>query len=397
MLHLRVDEVVAVGRPSTPMYRVDARLLPVRLTVDQDVVQFLIDFVQLCALAEYVEEDPQEGAQDAARVQGAYSEASSSTQAAPTARRAVPQAGRAPPIFQLVSVGALLVSVDYKAKRLDVDALRRGELWELVNLLPLLEGLQIPLRGVQVRGARGFEQVMLRVVKSWSADLNRTQILRSLIGVTPIRSFANIGTGLAEVVMEPLRQYRIGGDSEHVSRTLLRGLVSFLKHVTVESIDLTERIFVGTQSALEYVNKCVSEPAQAARGGAGPSPAGAALSIEGGTDDGVIAEAWTSVERGAAEFLQPGSAREGLEQASASLVRGVRDAGQAVVVRPLLEFQRGASRERVLRSVVSGIPMCVLRPAIGATAAATTALRGVRSSVDPRRHRELVRKYKGPE
>ncbi|CAK0882258.1 unnamed protein product [Prorocentrum cordatum] len=246
---------------------------------------------------------------------------------------------------------------------------------------------------------------MLQVVQSWSSDLNRTQILRSLIGVTPIRSFANIGGGLAEVVLESLKQYHTGGGNQHISRTVLRGTVSFLKHVTVESIDLTERIFVGTQSVLEYVDTCLSEgqeAAAAAAPAAGSALAGApaALARAGSAEsglDGAIAQAWTPVERGAADFLQPGGAREGLQQASSSLMRGVRDAGQAVVMRPLLEFQRGASRERVLRSVVTGIPMCVLRPAIGATAAVTTALRGVRHSVDPVRRRELVRKYKGPQ
>ena len=46
--------------------------------------------------------------------------------------------------------------------------------------------------------------------------MSRTQILRSLTGVTPIRSFANIGGGFAEMVLEPLKQYRTGGDSQQV-------------------------------------------------------------------------------------------------------------------------------------------------------------------------------------
>lgn len=73
-----------------------------------------------------------------------------------------------------MTLGSLLVSVDYKAKRLDVEALRRGELWQLVNLLPLLEGLQVHFRSVPVRAcvdqrcrkraevknATGFEKVL---------------------------------------------------------------------------------------------------------------------------------------------------------------------------------------------------------------------------------------------
>lgn len=317
--------------------------------------------------------------------------------------------------FQHISISALLVSVDYRAKRLDVAALRRGELWELMNLLPLLEGLEVAFRRVTISGVEGLGAVLAKLVNAWSADLNRTQILKSLTGVTPIRSFANIGGGFAEMVLEPLRQYRAGKSHQRVSGALLKGLVSFLKHVTVESIDLTERIFVGTQSALEYVNACLQEPQEgsslpahqsaAASSSAGASDAARSGLLEGlaspdaAADTGALAisQNWTPVDRGAGDYLQPGSASEGLEQASANLTRGIRQAGQAVVGRPLLELQRGASKEKVLQSIVSGIPVCVLRPAIGATAAAATALRGLRNSVDPVRRRQGERKYKEPE
>lgn len=287
--------------------------------------------------------------------------------------------------------------MDYRAKRLDVEALRRGELWELINLLPLLEGLQIAFRAVAVNGAAGLSQVATQVVDAWSADLNRTQILRSLTGVTPIRSFATIGGGFVDMVLEPLKLYRSGSGSQRVSRTLFRGLVSFLRNVTVESIDLTERVLVGAQSSLEFVADVFGEgqaPAAVHAGRAAPAaPPAAASAAEARAE----AELWTPVERGAADFLQPAGAADGLQQAYTSLSRGVRHAGEAVVVRPLMELQRGVPREKVLKSVVSGIPLCVLRPAIGATAAATTALRGVRNSVDPRHKREVEEKFKGPE
>jgi len=283
-----------------------------------------------------------------------------------------------------------------------VVALRRGDLWELVNLLPLLEGLQVHFRSVTVNGAKGFGEVLNKVVKDWSADLNRTQILRSLTGVTPIRSFANIGGGFADMVLEPLKQYRTGSDAEQVSRTMLRGLISFLRHMTIESIDLTERVFVGAQAALEYANTRLGKDGAPERmlprmhPGAlrdQPSREEAAIpDIGGATSSG---SGWLPVERGAANFLQPDSAAVGLQEAGENLTRGLRHAGP-FLVRPLLEIQRGASREQVLRSVVSGIPMCVLRPALGATAAATTAIRGVRNSVDPSHRREVVRKYKSP-
>merc|ERR1719506_457272 len=74
------------------------------------------------------------------------------------------------------------------------------------------------------------------------------------------RGPTSIRGSFADIVLEPLKQCRAGKGPERVSSALLHGLVSFMKHVTVESIDLTERIFMGTQTALEYVNGYLHEP-----------------------------------------------------------------------------------------------------------------------------------------
>jgi hypothetical protein len=403
-------------------YCLDLKLLPLKLTIDQDVVDFLADFVQLCALPTYVEEDSQDVADIPALEDALANDAP--RDALPAISSSESFASAAPPpktvdrkamFFQHVSVGALLVSVDYRAKRLNIGALRRGDLWELVNVLPLLEGLEVAFRTVILREVVGPSQIVAQVIAAWSADLNRTQIIRSLTGITPIRSFANIGGGFAEMVLEPLKQYRSGSGTQRVSQALLRGLVSFLRHVTLESIDLTERIFVGTRSTLEYATAYINDTqggpgsiALAGRaqafGGGRANLALAAVAPPESCDDGSAdassnpeADAWTTVQGGSADFLQPGGAAEGLQQACTSLTRGMRHAGQAVIARPVWEFQRGAPREQVLRSMATGIPMCVLRPAIGATGAATTMLRGVRNSVDPAHRRLAVQKYKGPE
>eukprot|EP00931_Biecheleriopsis_adriatica_P087392 TRINITY_DN61874_c0_g1_i2.p1 TRINITY_DN61874_c0_g1~~TRINITY_DN61874_c0_g1_i2.p1 ORF type:complete len:2376 (-),score=522.53 TRINITY_DN61874_c0_g1_i2:53-7180(-) len=428
MLYIRVDELVQLvvdpaqsrsadsstaaetAQVNTPEYRVDVRLLPLRLTVDQDAVDFLADFIQLCKLPTYVEEEgeiqdfgvPPEAATLGEDMIGVT--AASLLHRRDEGVMNAATAGSAALFFQEVNVGGLLLSVDYRAKRLDVEALRRGELWELVNLLPLLEGLQVHFRSVMVKVTTGADEVLSQVVKAWSADINRTQILRSLTGITPIRSFANIGGGFAEMVLEPLKQYRTGGDADRISRTMLRGVISFLRHVTIESIDLSERVFVGAQAALEFANTRLANtrfgeggpssralpPALPRATSAGPDLPDDASSNLAGSSSG-----WLPVERGASNFLQPDSAAEGLQEARTSLTRGLRNAGP-FLVRPVLEYKRGAPKEQVLRSVVSGIPMCVLRPALGATAAATTALRGVRNSVDPSHRREIVGKYKSP-
>lgn len=45
------------------------------------------------------------------------------------------------------------------------------------------------------------------------------------------------------------------------------GLITFLRHITIESIDLTEQVFLGAQAALEYANTCLADDAPKARHG----------------------------------------------------------------------------------------------------------------------------------
>lgn len=104
-------------------------------------------------------------------------------------------------------------------------------------------------------------------------------------------------------------------------------------------------------------------------------------------------ENWTSVEHGIPESYQPADAAEGLSLGIETVKRSVVQAGR-VMANPVVEMQQGASAERVLKSVVTGVPVCILKPVIGVTEAAATTLRGVRNTVDTDRRKELMSKYK---
>lgn len=301
--------------------------------------------------------------------------------------------------FSEFSVSPLLVSVDYRAKRLDVQKLKAGELWELLNLLPLLEGLEVAFRRVRLKNVT-LTEILPALLNHVQEDLNRSQILRCIAGVTPIRSLANIGQGVTDLVRHPLRQARrVDG---RVSRGIVSGLTSFLRHLTVESINLTERVLVGTQTVMGHLDTII-DPEQAAQDQMEQQMYGRMVQQRFETDfaspgnDPEIDDEWQEVEQGTQGFYQPENTAEGLSLAAASLHRGIRRAGQALVSRPIMEYQRGATSTRVATSVVRGIPVCILRPAIGATEAITTTLRGVRNQVDHEHKQQIESKFKGPQ
>ncbi|CAD7933853.1 unnamed protein product [Amoebophrya sp. A25] len=469
MLVVRLDEYASAASPLTSSQQsrelsLDVKLLPLRFTIDQDVVDFAFRFVRLTTLPRYIEmseeeegdlvnireeSDPLFGASATAAATSSQSHvagtiggdrdrtrhSSSSTSSASS----TPGATR----FQHVRVSALLAVMDYRAKRLDVQALQRGDLSELINLLPLLEGLEIAFRSVRLSNVPA-SRLGLLLAEKWSRDLNRSQILRSLSGITPIRSFANIGSALTEFVREPLQlalAEQFGGlvprgranrnntlsrfeQQHHLSRLLVRGATGFLRNLTIESLELTEKAFFATQSVLEFAEKSIGDSSNS-RGSDAASRRTAAqrarqqraaalrarAPVRGARyaredDDGMMEnsddpyaplmedEEWLSVDKGAREGMQPADGIEGLQMGLESLKRNMVDAGR-VLSDPLASRGAESAEDRV-KQLARGVPICILKPAIGVSGLAATTLRGVRNSMDHDRREELERKYKAP-
>ena len=349
--------------------KADLGIAPVSITLDQDTLEFISKFIaqtSLCSFKSRGDGLDLEVSDDPSADDSADPEDSGDVEDGERIDEAIvgqfEEGTQTPPdspdtsLFQSLIVSSIHADVNYKAKRVSMSRLRRGDALQLLNLVPLLEGLHVTLREVRMVDLADADDGVGRLLTAWSKDLNKAQIFKSLSSITPLRSISNLSAGFSELINQPLRQIR--KKDGKFSRGLLRGFSSFFRTLTIESLNLADVVVSSAQNVLEAVDEATSRPVDAE------------IHIDDEDD-----EEWTSVEVGARErALDPASAVEGLRTGSDALIRGL------TVRRPL-----------------SGAPGYILQPAIGAAQAVSVVLRGARSTVDSGKHRaETERKYKEP-
>ena len=71
-------------------------------------------------------------------------------------------------------------------------------------------------------------------------------------GVSPIRSAVNVGSGIADLVLLPIAQYKKDG---RIIRGLQKGTTAFVKSTGVEAIKIGAQLATGTQVILESAER----------------------------------------------------------------------------------------------------------------------------------------------
>jgi hypothetical protein len=102
------------------------------------------------------------------------------------------------------------VKLDYKPKRIDYTNIKWGNYIELMNVFPI-EGAELHLRGLHLTGVDGFQKLVDKMVDVWLPHIKSTQIPGMVSGIAPIKSVVNYGSGVANLVMLPVEQYRKDG------------------------------------------------------------------------------------------------------------------------------------------------------------------------------------------
>lgn len=132
--------------------------------------------------------------------------------------------------LQSVEIHPIVLKIDYKPKYVNYGNIKEGQFAELVNLFRLDEA-DIQLSHVKLTGVNGFTRLADRLMQEWLPHIKNTQVPHMISGVAPIRPFVNLGTGVADLVLLPIQQYRKDG---RIMRGLQKGTQSFARATAME-------------------------------------------------------------------------------------------------------------------------------------------------------------------
>ncbi|KAJ5156260.1 hypothetical protein N7492_009063 [Penicillium capsulatum] len=335
MLHLEILTVKPIPELAASEIVLKATVLPLRLIVDQDALDFMSRFF------EFRDESVE----------------------APSTPGDVP-------FLQRVEVNAVQVKLDFKPKRVDYAGLRSGRTTEFMNFF-VLDGADMVLRHVIIYGVSGFDRLGNTLNDIWMPDVKRNQLPGVLAGLAPIRSLVNVGGGVRDLVVVPMREYKKDG---RIVRSIQKGALAFAKTTSNELVKLGAKLAIGTQTVLQGAEDLLTSP-----------NAASAIPDEDRED-----EEARQISLYADQPLGVGPA---LRSAFKGLERDLVLARDAIIAVPG-EVVESGSASAAARAVWRRAPTLIFRPAIGVTKAVGQTLLGAGNTLDPSNLRKVEDKYK---
>ncbi|KAK1147611.1 autophagy- protein 2 [Aspergillus melleus] len=336
MIHLEILTVRPVPELAAAEIVLKATILPLRLHVDQDALDFL------CRFFEFRDDS------------------------APT-----PSAPEDIPFLQRAEINAVPVRLDFKPKRVDYAGLRSGRTTEFMNFF-VLDGADMVMRHVIIYGVSGFDKLGQTLNDIWMPDIKRNQLPGVIAGLAPIRSLANVGGGMKDLVFVPMREYRKDG---RIVRSIQKGAVSFAKTTSNELVKLGAKLAIGTQTVLQGAEDLLTTPR---------------TPLAASEEDMMDEEEAKKISLYAD---QPVGVVQGLRGAFKGLERDLILTRDAIVAVPG-EVVESGSAKAAAKAVWKRAPTVILRPAIGVSKAVGQTLLGAGNTLDPSNRRKMEDKYK---
>lgn len=153
--------------------------------------------------------------------------------------------------IQKLTLEPLKLKFDYKPKRMDFAGLRAGNHAEWANLF-ILDGSNLSLERAVVYGAHGFGDLGKKIGRIYGPYIQKCQITNLLSGIGPVRSIMNVGKGVKDLVSIPLKEYLNDG---RLLYGLQKGTKSFAKSTSYELLRLGINLVSGLQVALETLEE----------------------------------------------------------------------------------------------------------------------------------------------
>ncbi|KAG5809154.1 hypothetical protein H9Q74_008630 [Fusarium xylarioides] len=336
MVHLELLNVKPQPSLEASEIVLRATLLPLRLHVDQDALDFITRFFEF--------------KDDQVPVHTSKSDV---------------------PFLQRAEVNNVAVKLDFKPKRVDYAGLRSGHTTEFMNFI-VLEEARMVLRHVIIYGISGFEKLGKTLNDIWMPDVKANQLPGILAGLAPVRSLVNVGSGFRDLVEVPIREYKKDG---RVIRSISKGATAFARTTGTELVKLGAKLAVGTQYALQGAEGMLSDPQQA---------------YEGWDEDDMDPEEQRQISLYAD---QPTGVISGIRGGYRSLARDVNLVRDAIIAVPG-EVMESSSATGAAKAVLKRAPTIIFRPAVGVTRAIGQTLMGATNSIDPNNRRRIEEKYK---
>lgn len=180
----------------------------------------------------------------------------------------------------------------------------------------------------------------------WTPDVKAHQLAEVISGIEPIRSFVNVGSGVADLVLLPIAQYKKDG---RIMRGIQKGATSFVKSTAIEAITLGAKLANGTQVILEHAEGLLSGASPSAQAELESSLAKwETLGLDGDDDedDGDLVgegegdDLTMSVADLRSRYAdQPANVSEGIHSAYKSLGRNLGTAAQTILAVPIQVYE----------------------------------------------------------
>lgn len=338
MMHIEMLNVKTLEQYAASEIVMHVSVLPVRLHVDQDALDFITRFFE-------------------------FKDQSMAGASSPNDQ----------PFLQRVEVDTVDMRLDYKPKRVDYGGIRSGHYTEFKNFV-ILDGANIKLKHAIIYGIKGFEPLHQTLNDVWMPDIKRNQLPTVLAGLAPMRSLVNIGSGVRDVVAIPVREYKKDG---RIVRSIQKGAMHFGKTTTSELARLGAKVAMGTQTLLTGAEGMLSPASASPRSGSGRR-----VASEQGRHEGAASDEESPEKRAISAYAnQPLGVFSGLRSARRQLELDLLTAKDALIAVQGEVFD-SATPGSAAAAVARHAPTVILRPVIGASRAVGTALLGVGNQID---------------